>query len=50
MASKELARHKELSGYQKKHYSVANMSTEVLCMETGLPNEEVFYIIVNYVA
>lgn len=50
MASRKFARHKELSGYQRKHYSVANISTEVLRMETGLPNKEVFYIIVNYVA
>ena len=50
MASRELTKHKELSGYQREHYSVANLGTEVIHMETGLPTKEVFYIIVNYVA
>ena len=50
MTSRELTKQKELSGYQREHYSVANLSTEVIRMETGLPTKEVFYIIVNYVA
>ena len=50
MTSRELTKQKELSGYQREHYSVANLSTEFICMETGLPTKEVFYIIVNYVA
>ena len=40
----------KLSGYQREHYSVASLSTEVIHMETGLPIKEVFDIIVNYVA
>ena len=50
MASRELTKHKKLSGYQREHYSMANLGTEVIRMETVLPAEEVFYIIVNYVA
>ena len=50
VTSRELTKEKELSGYQREHYSVANLSTEVIRMETGLPKKEVFYIIVNYVA
>ena len=50
MTSRELTKQNELSGYQREHYSVANLSTEVIRMETGLPTKEVFYIIVNYVA
>ena len=40
----------ELDMTSREHYSVANLSTEVIRMETGLPTKEVFYIIVNYVA
>ena len=43
MTSRELTRQKELSGYQREHYSVANLSTEVIRMETGLPTKEVFH-------
>ena len=50
MTSRELTKQNELSGYQREHYSVANLSTEVIRMETGLPTKEVFYIFVNYVA
>ena len=50
MASRELTKHKKLSGYQREHYSMANLGTEVIRMETVFPTEEVFYIIVNYVA
>ena len=50
MTSRELTKQKELSGYQREHYSVANLTTEVIRMETGLPTKEVFDIIVNYVA
>ena len=44
MTSTELTRQKELSGYQREHYSVANPSTGVIHMETGLPTKEVFDI------
>ena len=50
MASRELTKHKQLSGYQREHYSVANLSTEVIRIETGLPTKEIFHITVNYVA
>ena len=50
MTPRELTKQKELSGYQREHYSVANLSTEVIRMETGIPTKEVFDIIVNYVA
>ena len=50
MASRELTKQKQLSGHQREHYSVANLSTEVIRMETGLPTKEVFHITVNYVA
>ena len=41
MASRELTKHKELKGYQREHYSVAKLGTEVLRIETGLPTKEV---------
>ena len=47
--SRELTKQKELSGYLREHQSVANLSTEFIRMETGLPTKEVFYIVVNYV-
>ena len=50
MTSRELTKQNELRGYQREHYSVANLSTEFKRMETGLSTKEVFYIVVNYVA
>mgnify|MGYP000196988239 CR=1 FL=1 len=34
IASTELTKHKELSGYQRERYSVADLGTEVIRMKT----------------
>ena len=39
---------KEKESYAQKHYTVSEMSAEVLRMETGLPTKEVFNIVVLY--
>lgn len=44
----ELQAYKEKYKYEREHYSVKNMDDEVVCMETGLPNKEIFNIIVRY--
>lgn len=46
---RELQAYKEKYKYEREHYSVKNMDDEVVCMETGLPNKEVFNIVVKYV-
>ena len=43
---RELAKHNETMQYQRSHYTVKSLSTEVLRMETGLPTKEVFDIVV----
>ena len=35
--------------YQREVYSVMALRDEVICMETGLPNKQIFFIVVNYV-
>ena len=35
--------------YQRQVYSVAALNDEVICMENGLTNKNIFYIVVNYV-
>ena len=45
---RELAKHNETMQYQRSHYTVKSLSTEVLRMETGLPTKEVFDIVVRH--
>lgn len=46
--NRELEKYKETETYQRSHYSVRNLTPEVLRMETGLPTKEVFDIVVLY--
>lgn len=46
---KELEDRKSNKQYQREIYSVMALRDEVICMETGLPNKQVFSIVVNYV-
>lgn len=46
--NRELEKYKETQTYQRSHYSVRNLTPEVLRMETGLPTKEVFDIVVLY--
>ena len=50
VAKQELNYHQDTMQYQKKHYSVSNLSSEVIRMETGLPTKEIFTIVVDYTA
>lgn len=50
ITSRELAKHQQQRSYQRAHYSAANLSTDVVRMETGLPTKDVFQIVVNYVS
>ena len=45
---RELAKHNETMQYQRSHYTVKSLSTEVLRMETGLPTKEVFDIVFRH--
>jgi len=47
---RELDNCQESAKYQATHYSVSNLSVNVVRMETGLPTREVFNIVVNYAA
>ncbi len=38
----------EKESYKRKHYTVSELSAEVITMETGLPTKEVFTIVVLY--
>ena len=50
VAKQELNYHQDTMQYQKKHYSVSILSSEVIRMETGLPTKEIFTIVVDYTA
>ena len=45
----ELKEMKLKEYYQREMYSVMPLRDEVICMETGLPNKQIFLIVVNYV-
>ena len=47
--SEELKEMKLKEHYQREMYSVMPLRDEVICMETGLPNKQIFLIVVNYV-
>ena len=44
-----LKAEKKEFNYQREHYSVKNMDDNVVCMETGLPNKDIFNIVFGYV-
>lgn len=46
--TKELQDLKEKEKYSRERYSVRGLSSEVIRMETGLPNKEIFDIVVSY--
>ena len=46
---RELEDLKLQNKYQRERYSVANLSDAVIRMETGLPNRQIFEIVVGYV-
>ncbi|XP_044168130.1 uncharacterized protein LOC114973302 [Acropora millepora] len=46
---RELEETKQKEKYARKCYTVANLSDRVICMETGLPNKDIFQIVVSYV-
>ena len=46
---KELQNRKSNEQYQRQIYSVMALRDEVICIETGLPNKQIFSIVVNYV-
>ena len=48
LASRELRRHEETERYQRSHYFVSALTSEVIRMETGLPIKEVFDIVVKH--
>ena len=50
LTKQELKYHNETKHYQRAHYSVSALSTEVIRMETGLPTKEIFNIVVDYAA
>lgn len=45
----EMKDMKSKEQYQREVYSVMALRDEVICMETGLPNKQIFFIVVNYV-
>ena len=45
----QLEETKQKEKYARKCYTVANLSNRVICMETGLPNKDIFQIFVSYV-
>ena len=45
----ELKEMKLKEHYQREMYLVMPLRDEVICMETGLPNKQIFLIVVNYV-
>ena len=47
VAKQELNYHQDTMQYEKKHYSVSILSSEVIRMETGLPTKEIFTIVVT---
>lgn len=46
---RELETYKAERKYQRELYSAKNMDDEMICMETGLPNKDIFNIVVGYV-
>ena len=48
LTKQELHCHQETKQYQRTHYSVSTLTSEVIRMETGLPTKEVFTIVVEY--
>ena len=46
---RELEETRQKEKYARKCYTVANLSDRVICMETGLPNKDIFQIVVSYV-
>jgi len=50
LTKQELYSYQETKHYQRTHYSVSCLSSEVIRMETGLPTKEVFDIVVEYAA
>ena len=45
----EMKDMKSREQYQKEVYSVMALRDEVICMETGLPNKQILFLVVNYV-
>ncbi|PFX18076.1 hypothetical protein AWC38_SpisGene17572 [Stylophora pistillata] len=50
LAKLELSSQQDTIQYQKTHYSVSMMTSEVIRMEAGLPTKEIFTIVVDYAA
>ena len=50
LTKQELYSYQETKHYQRTHYSVSCLSSEVIRMETRLPTKEVFDIVVEYAA
>ena len=48
LTKQELHCHQETKQYQRTHYSVSTLTSEVIRMETGLPTKEVFTIVIEY--
>ena len=46
---RELEETKQKEKYAGKCYTVANLRERIVCMETGLPNNDIFQIVVSYV-
>ena len=46
---KELDRRKSIEYCQRGVYSIMGLKYEIICMETGLPNKQIFSIVVTYV-
>ncbi|XP_068723635.1 uncharacterized protein [Montipora capricornis] len=50
LTKQELNSHQEAKQYQRTHYSVSVLSSEVNRMETGLPTKEILNIVVDHTA
>ena len=48
-AQRELKQLQEKIEYSKFRYSAKDMPDNVICMETGLPNKQIFSIVVKYI-
>ena len=46
---RELEETKQKEKYARKCYTVANLSDRVICMDTGLPNKDIFQVVVSNV-
>ena len=50
LTKQELYSHQETKHYQRTHYSVSCLNSEVIRIETGLPTKKVFNIVLEYAA